>query len=510
MNCRGERRTSPCWAWLLAAAGLLLFGSCESQQQTTADPPLVQVGDEVITAGALRQYEQDLPTAFRLAASGAAVQREHLQSLVDRQLMLLEAGNKGYRRMPELKAELEQLANKKLIDQVTFEYITRQVEVTEEELLQEYKEADLGWMVRPARILCATEEEARKVVRELEQGADFAALAAARSLKSATEKGGDLGHFFGPEDVAPVLQEVIFDLPVGGISAPIRTVEGYEVLTILDRYRLPFDRLKERLVTQVRRRKWAARHLEYLEELKREDSLSQSIASDPKALSDTLLLREGRRQGFDQNAEFSAWKDAKREELLIRQLRQREVVDLLPSPSEEEVRQFYEAHIDGYSVPGAVYLTEVLLNTREEAVEIRRAAEAGQSLEELARKHSVRPRTDSGHGHVHVDQDGQVVIYALQSSPYYRLFQRKESQQVGQLQGPVELDGKFAVFRLDEPIEPHRIPFAKVRKHVRRQVKVKHARRAFEVYIDSLRKVYAGEVKWFDEHLAGLNAGNTQ
>ena len=418
----------------------------------------MQVGDEVITAGALRQYEQDLPTAFRLAASGAAVQREHLQSLVDRQLMLLEAGNKGYRRMPELKAELEQLANKKLIDQVTFEYITRQVEVTEEELLQEYKEADLGWMVRPARILCATEEEARKVVRELEQGADFAALAAARSLKSATEKGGDLGHFFGPEDVAPVLQEVIFDLPVGDISAPIRTVEGYEVLTILDRYRLPFDRLKERLATQVRRRKWAARHLEYLEELKREDSLSQSIASDPKALSDTLLLREGRRQGFDQNAEFSAWKDAKREELLIRQLRQREVVDLLPPPSEEEVRQFYEAHIDGYSVPGAVYLTEVLLNTREEAVEIRRAAEAGQSLEDLARKHSVRPLTDSGHGHVHVDQDGQVVIYALQSSPYYRLFQRKESQQVGQIQGPVELDGKFAVFRLDEPIEPHRIP----------------------------------------------------
>ena len=510
MNCRGERRTSPCWAWLLAAAGLLVLGSCEPQPQPAADPPLVQVGDEVITAGALRQYEQDLPTAFRLAASGAAAQREHLQSLVDRQLMLLEAGNKGYRRMPELKAELEQLANKKLIDQVTFEYITRQVEVTEEELLQEYQEADLGWMVRPARILCATEEEARKVVRELEQGADFAALAAARSLKSATEKGGDLGHFFGPEDVAPVLQEVIFDLPVGGISAPIRTVEGYEVLTILDRYRLPFDRLKERLVTQVRRRKWAARHLEYLEELKRENSLSQAIASDPKALSDTLLLREGRRQGFDQNAEFLAWKDAKREELLIRQLRQREVVDLLPSPSEEEVRQFYEAHIDGYSVPGAVYLTEVLLNTREEAVEIRRAAEAGQSLEELARKHSVRPRTDSGHGHVHVDQDGQVVIYALQSSPYYRLFQRKESQQVGQLQGPVELDGKFAVFRLDEPIEPHRIPFAKVRKHVRRQVKVKHARRAFEVYIDSLRKVYAGEVKWFDEHLAGLNAGNTR
>ena len=122
--------------------------------------------------------------------------------------------------MPELKAELEQLANKRLIDQVTAEYITRQVEVTEGDLLQEYEEADLGWMVRPARILCATEEEARKVVRELEQGADFAALAEARSLKAATEKGGDLGHFFGPEDVAPVLQEVIFDLPVGASARP--------------------------------------------------------------------------------------------------------------------------------------------------------------------------------------------------------------------------------------------------------------------------------------------------
>ena len=501
---------SPYWAWLLAAVGLSLIGSCSPQPETATDLPLVQVGDAVITAGTLRQYERDLPTAFRAATSEATAQREHLQSLVDRQLMLLEAGNKGYKRMPELRIELEQRANKKLIDQVTAEYITRQVEVTEEDLFQEYKEADLGWMVRPARILCATEEEARKVIRELEQGADFAELAEARSLKGATEKGGDLGHFFGPEDVAPVLQKVIFDLPVGGISAPIRTVEGYEVLTILDRYRLPFDRLKERLATQVRRRKWAARHLEYLEELKRKDSLSQAVASDPKALSDTLLLRESRRQGFDQNTEFLAWKDAKYEELLIRQLRQREVVDLLPPPSEEEVRQFYEAHIDGYSVPGAVYLTEVLLNTREEAVDIRQAAEEGQSLEDLAREHSVRPRTDPGHGHVHVDRDGHMVIYALQSSPYYSLFQRKERQQVGQIQGPIELDGKFAVFRLDEPIEPHRIPFEKVRKHVRRQVKLKYARRAFEVYIDSLRDVYVGEVKWFDEHLAGLNAGNTR
>ena len=390
---------SPCWAWLLAAVGLSLLGNCSPQ--TAADLPLVQVGDEVITAEVLRQYERDLPTAFRAAASGAAAQREHLQSLVDRQLMLLEAGNRGYRRMPELKTELEQLANKKLIDQVTAEYITRQVEVAEEELLQEYQEADLGWMVRPARILCATEEEARKIVRELEQGADFAALAAARSLKGATEKGGDLGHFFGPEDVAPVLQKAIFDLPVGGISAPIRTVEGYEVLTILDRYRIPFDRLKERLATNVRRRKWAARHLEYLEELKRKDSLSQTVASDPKALSDTLLLREARRQGFDLNAEFLAWREAKCEELLIRQLRRREVIDLLPPPSEAEVRQHYEAHIDGYSVPGTVYLTEILLNTREEAMEIRQTAEAGQSLEDLARKHSVRPRTEDGHGHVH-------------------------------------------------------------------------------------------------------------
>ena len=501
---------SPCWAWLLAAVGLSLLGNCSPQPQTAADLPLVQVGDEVITAEVLRQYERDLPTAFRAAASGAAAQREHLQSLVDRQLMLLEAGNRGYKSMPELKAELEQFANKKLIDQVTAEYITRQVEVAEEELLQEYQEADLGWMVRPARILCATEEEARKIVRELEQGADFAALAAARSLKGATEKGGDLGHFFGPEDVAPVLQKVIFDLPVGGISAPIRTVEGYEVLTILDRYRIPFDRLKERLATNVRRRKWAARHLEYLEELKRTDSLSQIVASDPKALSDTLLLREARRQGFDLNAEFLAWQEAKCEELLIRQLRRREVIDLLPPPPEAEVRQHYEAHIDGYSVPGTVYLTEILLNTREEAMEIRQAAEAGQSLEDLARKHSVRPRTEDGHGHVHAGRDGHVVLYALQSSPYYRLFQRQERQQVGQIQGPVELDGKFAVFRLDEPIEPHRIPFAKVRKHVRRRVKLQHAKRAFEVYIDSLRTVYAGEVKWFDEHLAGLNAGNTR
>ena len=499
----------PNWVRFLIGAALFLIGSCGQQSQIEVDLPLVQVEDEVITAGRLWAYERDLPKAYISADSGAAAHREHLQSLVDRHLMLLEAEKRSYQERPELKTKLENLADKKLIERVTDENITQQVRVTEEELAQEYEETNLGWTVRPARILSTTEEEARKVVQELEQGADFATLAAARSLGDEAERGGDLGHFFGQEDLAPVLQEKLFQLPVGGVSPPIRTVEGYEVIKILDRSRVSFDRLRSRLTTAVHRRKWAARRLEYLEELKAADSLSLSTPIDPGVLSDTLMVRAGRQRGYDQDAMFLAWKETKYEELLIKQLRQQEVVDLLPPPTEVEMWQYYETHSDAYSLPGTIYLTEILLNTREEAVKVLQAAEEGQSLDELAQKHSVRPRTNAGHGHVHVEENGHIVINALQNSSYHELFQLEGRRQVGQVQGPVELEGKFAVFRLEEPIEPHRIPFEKVRKHVRRWVKLKNARWAFEAYIDSLRQDYAGEIKWFDENLGKLAAGNT-
>lgn len=83
-------------------------------------------------------------------------------------------------------------------------------------------------------ILLATEEEANDVLAQLESGADFGALAVARSVDDgARGNGGDLGFFGRNEMVAP-FEEAAFSGAVGEIVGPVQTEFGYHVIEILD------------------------------------------------------------------------------------------------------------------------------------------------------------------------------------------------------------------------------------------------------------------------------------
>lgn len=110
--------------------------------------------------------------------------------------------------------------------------------------------------------------EAEQLVRELRQGADFAALARTRSAdKASAQRGGNLG-FFPRGKMAPEFEEAAFALrKPGELSAPIKTSFGYHVIELVERkpaQTKPFDQvlpeLREELLgkinAQERRRVW--------------------------------------------------------------------------------------------------------------------------------------------------------------------------------------------------------------------------------------------------------------
>ncbi|MDW8102262.1 MAG: peptidylprolyl isomerase [Anaerolineae bacterium] len=86
--------------------------------------------------------------------------------------------------------------------------------------------------VRARHILLESEEEARKVLEELKQGADFAELARKYSKDEATrENGGDLG-WFPKGEWDPAFDAVAFSLKVGEISDVVRTSMGYHIIKV--------------------------------------------------------------------------------------------------------------------------------------------------------------------------------------------------------------------------------------------------------------------------------------
>ncbi len=86
--------------------------------------------------------------------------------------------------------------------------------------------------VRARHILLDSEEEAKKVLEELRQGADFAELARKYSKDEATkENGGDLG-WFPKGEWEPAFDAVAFTLKVGEISDIVRTSMGYHIIKV--------------------------------------------------------------------------------------------------------------------------------------------------------------------------------------------------------------------------------------------------------------------------------------
>ncbi len=86
--------------------------------------------------------------------------------------------------------------------------------------------------VHARHILLDTEEEAKKVLEELKQGADFAELARKYSKDEDTkENGGDLG-WFPKGEWEPAFDAVAFSLKVGEISDIVRTSRGYHIIKV--------------------------------------------------------------------------------------------------------------------------------------------------------------------------------------------------------------------------------------------------------------------------------------
>src|SRR4030095_9262424 len=100
--------------------------------------------------------------------------------------------------------------------------------------------------VRASHILVATEDEAKDIIRQLDGGADFAALAKEKSTDpSAKQNGGDLGSFTAGEMV-PEFSQAVFAMEKGESSkAPVKSQFGWHVIKVVDKRQKPAPTLEE-------------------------------------------------------------------------------------------------------------------------------------------------------------------------------------------------------------------------------------------------------------------------
>lgn len=156
----------------------------------------------------------------------------------------------GYKRRVALIAErmLEEELLKKTIDE----------KVTDEALQARYDKTSGSFPtkeeIRARHILVKTEAEADAIIKELTGGADFAKLAAEKSIGPSKANGGDL-NYFSKGQMVPPFEEAAFALAKGEFTrSAVKSPFGWHVIKLEDkRQSMPpsFEESRDRLSQEL-------------------------------------------------------------------------------------------------------------------------------------------------------------------------------------------------------------------------------------------------------------------
>lgn len=112
--------------------------------------------------------------------------------------------------------------------------------ITEDAIKKRYDEETAklvpGDEIHATHILVATEDEAKAIIAQLDQGGDFAAIAKEKSIDTGSgQQGGDLG-FFGKGRMVKPFEDAAFALEVGTYTkAPVKSDFGFHVIKVLEK-----------------------------------------------------------------------------------------------------------------------------------------------------------------------------------------------------------------------------------------------------------------------------------
>jgi len=200
-----------------------------------------------------------------MAVYGQLPEEQRFQTLVGymvNRILASEAAKKAGLENDADVAKIKAFMERKALQDV---YIAKMLmeRVREEDVTayydKEIKNGPVEEEVRARHILLDNREAADAVVADLENGADFAALAKERSKGPSGPSGGDLGYF-SKQSMVPAFSDAAFKLAAGETSPPVQTQFGWHVIRVEDRRNRPVppldqvrDQIYQLLISEAQR-----------------------------------------------------------------------------------------------------------------------------------------------------------------------------------------------------------------------------------------------------------------
>ncbi|HSE78104.1 MAG TPA: peptidylprolyl isomerase [Alphaproteobacteria bacterium] len=238
--------------------GLAALPALAQQPQpldAAADPVVAVVDGTAIRRSEVLQVQQTLPQQFQQMPIEVLFPAL-IERMIDAKLIANAGRKENLEASPDVKRRVA-IFEERVIQEV---YLNRRIEEasTPEALRARYdqfvKDNPAKEQVSARHILVASENEAKAIIVQINGGADFAKLAAEKSIDPAgKQNGGDLG-FFSSEEMVPEFSAAAFAMKVGELSAtPVKSQFGWHVIRVDSRRQQQpgFEEVREQLASDV-------------------------------------------------------------------------------------------------------------------------------------------------------------------------------------------------------------------------------------------------------------------
>ena len=223
------------WAIVLAIIGL--GGFMGSQLLSESEKILAKVGDKVITQKDLDETAKGYESMRRGNPYNLQEKKDLLNNLVRTMLLVIEAEKEKMDEKPEFQVKLKLYKDELLAREFVAQKIEPLVTVTDkevEEMMRKNPNLVPKEVVTFREIVVKTEKEAEGIYWDLKKGADFSVAVAAKSISQSKLKGGLVGPVTRGY-LPPPVETVVFSLKEGEFSKPIKTEEGFQIVSVVKR-----------------------------------------------------------------------------------------------------------------------------------------------------------------------------------------------------------------------------------------------------------------------------------
>ena len=500
--------------------------------------------------------------------------RDYLQTIIDKEIFLQEAVKRGFDEAPEVAQKLRKEKAERVLRLLFEREFLSKVRVDEQELRAAYEAADKEREVKLRLIIVATQAEAEEIRQSLADGEDFTALALSRSLHQSTApRGGELDGYLTAKRIPIYLQEYINALAVGEYSEPIGLPNGqFGIYQVMHARPVSFATASNALEAKLREEKTTELIEAFLAQLRTDidlqanaetlHQLQQWVAAGRREytaaeramvlfefrdggvtvgdfwdyageldmgfsgdiiesvrwfaedvlLPRTLFLHVAYERGIDREEQIGRWYQRRKDALLLLALRQTAVKDQIHI-APEAVRKLYDERPELFTAPEEVTLQEIMVQTREEAVEIKERIEGGEDMGALADERTLRAVGKGTQGTFH--------IHASEQSFYRELIDAVRHVGVGQLHGPLavtvqaaQVVGPEAIPRGGEYYSVFKVlksnfgstpePFDTAAKRARALLKRAEESRLADAFLMGLRREYEDRIVVYEDNIETL------